>query len=116
MKKLTFFVGILVIVLAGGLLVQIFVSTYDPYNQAIKLEDIKGEGVCKSNYLIKNKGTEDQVILKGIIFSKQEYLGSYVSPETVCHKVLNKQIWGDYLVPTLSPTKVPVKEDGQAEE
>jgi hypothetical protein len=105
MSKAKRYIGFLVIILLVIVVSRsIFLAIFFDIESTILLESVSGEGVCKSNFLVKNKGQEDMVILKNIMYEKDIYLGSYVSPETKCNKIFYSQ-FGDYVLPTMSPVK-----------
>jgi len=82
-------------------------SFFPSLENLVKLEVVEGGGVCMSDVLVKNLGTEDQVVLKGIIYEKEKYLGSMVSPDTKCDRIFYSNSLGGYSPPTQTPEPLP---------
>lgn len=78
-------------------------SLFPNLENLIDLSSVPGGGVCKSEVLVKNLGTEDQVVLKGIIYEKEKYLGTKVSSDTKCDKIFYSNSLGGYTPPTQTP-------------
>jgi len=97
-------VALLMLIAIGSLVKNNF---FPSLNGLIILDSVEGGGICKSAVLVKNLGTEDQIILKDIIYDKDQYLGNMVSPETKCARIFYSNAFGGYTPPTQTPTTIP---------
>lgn len=89
---------------------ETYVLMFPDISGLIPIEQVEGGDVCKSSVLVKNINTEDQVVLRDIIYQKSMYLGTHVSPGTVCSKIFYGNIMGGYGPPTAVPTTTHVPE------
>jgi len=113
-KVILMVVGTICVVMNVGLLIWVIWGNLFPnLTNLIPIEQVSGGGICKSSILVKNLGTEDQVVLKDIIYEKDKYLGTYVSPNTVCSKIFYSNILGGYGPPTVTPTILSGDGEGQ---
>lgn len=112
MKKLLNYLAILFVGLILSLFVWvIWINQFPNLGNLIPIEDVGEGGMCKSDILVKNLGTEDQVIIKDVIFEREKYLGTHVSKNTKCSRIFYSSILGGYGPPTSVPTTEPEIEE-----
>ena len=107
MRKFLSLSAVISIISSFGLVIWVIWNSMFPnLSNLIPIEQIEGGGVCKSELLVKNIGTEDQVVLKNVIYEKAKYLGTSVSQNTECAKIFYSNALGGYESPTMTPTRV----------